>query len=108
MMAEWPALLLGLYGGREWREGLGLELKWHGDLPAAESGADPTAHMGPASNRDAYYDRAGVPWLENLITDIRYGFRSMRRPPSFSLVVILTLALGIGMTTSIFSVGDNV
>src|SRR5258707_10947048 len=108
MIAEWSARFLGLFRKREMQERLELELQLHRDLLAAESGGDPTAEMGPASNRDEYYDRAGVPWLENLITDIRYGFRSLRRAPSFLLVVILTLALGIGVNTSIFSVVHNV
>lgn len=46
--------------------------------------------------------------MESLLQDVLYGFRSMRRSPAFSLVVILTLALGIGLNTAIFSVVDTV
>ena len=42
--------------------------------------------------------------LENLLRDVLHGFRAMRRLPGFSLVVVLTLALGIGVNTAIFSV----
>jgi len=50
--------------------------------------------------RDAW----GFPTLESLLKDIRYGFRAVRRAPGFSLIVILTLALGIGLNSALFSV----
>jgi putative ABC transport system permease protein len=46
--------------------------------------------------------------FESLLRDVRYGFRAMRRSPAFSLVVILTFALGVGVNTAIFSVVDAV
>src|SRR6266567_4142651 len=46
--------------------------------------------------------------MESLFKDVLYGFRAMRRSPAFSLVVILTLALGIGLNTAIFSVVNAV
>jgi putative ABC transport system permease protein len=47
-------------------------------------------------------------WLENAWQDVRYAGRTLRRNPRFASAVILTLALGMGVTTAIFSVVDPI
>ncbi len=46
-------------------------------------------------------------WLETLWGDVRYGLRTLRKNPGFAIVAILTLALGIGVTSAVFSFVDR-
>jgi predicted permease len=56
--------------------------------------------------QDRGYDIRGGGVMETIIQDVRYGLRLLRRQPGFTLVAVLTLAVGIGVTTAIASVID--
>lgn len=58
--------------------------------------------------REEYRDQSGLPALETLLQDTRHAFRRLRKAPAFTAATVLTLALGIGATTSIFTLVDAV
>ena len=110
--------LRALFSERRSDRELSEEVEVHLEMRAAElrqQGVDPGAAREAARRefggieqmKEAYRDRRGIPWIEALAKDARYGLRGLLRNPAFTLAAVLSLALGIGANTAIFSFIDT-
>jgi predicted permease len=95
------------------------EMKFHLDMEVAHlvrQGMSPTEALRKAKialgGVDQYREKArearGVQPIEDLLRDVRYGVRTLRKSPLFTGVILFVLMLGIGSSTAIFSIVDGV
>src|SRR6266446_1228468 len=117
--SEWINRLRHLARGSRFQSDLDDEIRFHIETRAAEleqsgiSGPDALAQarrefgsiaLAQEDSRAAWQFR----WLQDLAVDLRHALRTFRRSPAFTLTAVISLALGIGATSAIFSALDAV
>lgn len=84
------------------------QFRGHGLSPQEAKLAARRAFGGVDQAKERQRDARSVRWIDDLQRDVRYAVRSLRRSPAFTIAAMLTLAVGIGTTTTIVSVVDTV
>src|SRR5215471_4414854 len=113
-----PLRLKSIFRGRSADQELDEELQFHLDKKIEEGiaeGLSPEearyralrAMGGLEQKKEEMRDARHIHWFTDFLDDVRYAFRSLRRTPGLTAFVVMTIALGIGMTTTPFSMLDG-
>ncbi|HTX14004.1 MAG TPA: ABC transporter permease [Candidatus Baltobacteraceae bacterium] len=111
----WLMRFAGLFGTQRRDQELAAELESHlrlhiednvrAGMPPEEARRQALLQLGGLEQtKESYRDRRGLPWLESLLQDTRFGLRMLRKSPGLTFALVFSLTLGIGVNAAVFSV----